>query len=71
MTTMQLTRRLKDLPDTEKLRVVDDLLADLDRPDPELDRVWAAEARRRWQSYKAGRARSIGYADVMKKYRRP
>jgi hypothetical protein len=47
---------IKSLPDTEKLAVVDSILLELDRPDPEIDRVWANEARARWQAYRTGRA---------------
>ena len=71
MTTTQIRRHVAALPDSAKLKLVDDLLAELDRPDPELDLVWAAEARRRWRNYRAGRSKSISYADVMKKYRQP
>jgi hypothetical protein len=43
-----------ELSDIEKLRLVDVILKDLDKPDPEIDRVWAVEARKRWAEYKAG-----------------
>ena len=70
----QLTRedieKIKALPDVEKLALVDSILMELDRPDPEIDRVWADEARRRWQACREGRADSVGYAEVMAKYRR-
>jgi hypothetical protein len=29
------------MPDVEKLRLVDAILTDLDKADPELDRIWA------------------------------
>lgn len=50
--TDKLASEIKDLPDAEKLRLVDAILADLDKPDPEIDRIWADEARNRWASYK-------------------
>jgi hypothetical protein len=49
---------------------VDRILVELDRPDPEIDRVWADEARARWQAYRASRAGSVSYAEVMDKHRR-
>ncbi len=52
----KLAAEIHDLPDIEKLRLVDAILADLDKPDPEIDRIWAKEARKRWAAYKAGRA---------------
>jgi hypothetical protein len=61
---------IKSLPDTEKLAVVDSILLELDRPDPEIDRVWANEARARWQAYRSDRADHVPYAAVMRKHRR-
>lgn len=61
---------IKSLPDTEKLAVVDSILLELDRPDPEIDRVWANEARARWKAYRSGRADHVPYAAVMRRYRR-
>jgi putative addiction module component len=50
----KLASEIRDLPDVEKLRLVDAILTDLDKPDPEIDRIWADEARKRWAAYKAG-----------------
>ena len=62
--------RIQSLPDIEKLRLVDDILTQLDKPDPELDRIWADEARKRWKAYKAGRIKTVSYKDVMEPHRR-
>lgn len=66
----QLSAEIHDLPDVEKLRLVDSILADLDRPAPEIDRVWAEEARKRWAAYKDGRIATVPYETVMAKHRR-
>ena len=68
--TQEVVDKIKALPDIEKLTVVDSILLELDRPDPELDRIWADESRARWQAYREGRAEHVPYADVMAKYRR-
>jgi putative addiction module component (TIGR02574 family) len=68
-TADKLEQEIKALPDLEKLRIVDAILADLNRPDPETDRIWAEEARKRWDAYKAGRLRTVSYEEVMSKYR--
>lgn len=68
-TPEKLSAEIKSLTDVEKLRLVDAILADLDKPDPEIDRIWADEARKRWTAYKAGRIPSVSYQDVMKKHR--
>ena len=48
--------------------MIDVLLSDLDKPDPEVDRVWFAEAHRRWKAYKAGKMKAIPFREVMKKF---
>jgi putative addiction module component (TIGR02574 family) len=66
----KLAEQIPELPDIEKLRLVDAILKDLDKPDPEIDRVWAVEVRKRWTAYKAGRAHTVSYESVMSKHRR-
>lgn len=65
-----LVSELKSLPDEEKLKVLDALLTDLDRRDSEIDRVWATEARKRWNAYKAGEVATVSYEELMAKYSR-
>ena len=65
-----LLSQIRALPDEEKLRVLEALLTDLDKPDDEIDRVWAVEARKRWENYKAGRLRTVSYEEVMSKFNR-
>ncbi|MFZ2959718.1 MAG: addiction module protein [Candidatus Ozemobacteraceae bacterium] len=66
----ELVSKIRSLPDVEKLMLVDAILADLDKPDPEMDRIWAEESRKRWVAYKAGHVTTISYEEVMKKYHR-
>ena len=70
-TVDKLAAEIHVLPDMEKLRLVDAILADLDKPDPAIDRIWAEEARKRWADYKAGRTPTVSYETVMARYRRP
>ena len=67
----KLASEIRELPDAEKLCLVDAILTDLDKPDPEIDRIWAQEARKRWAAYKEGRIPSVSYEDVMAKHREP
>jgi len=71
MITQEVAEKVKALPDMEKLALVDQILVQLDRPDPEIDKAWAVESRKRWEAYREGRVASMPYADVMAKYRRP
>lgn len=66
----KLVSEIRALPEEEKLRLLDAILTDLNKPDPELDHVWATEARKRWLAYKAGRLSTVSYEELMAKYNR-
>jgi putative addiction module component (TIGR02574 family) len=66
----KLVEEIRDLPDIEKLRLLDAILTELDKPDPKIDKVWAQEARKRWAAYKAGKVPTVSYESVMAKHRR-
>ena len=66
----KLVSEIRSLPEEEKLRLLDAILTDLDKPDPEIDRMWANEARKRWAAYKAGRLSTVSYEELMAKYNR-
>ncbi|HEY4422914.1 MAG TPA: addiction module protein [Pyrinomonadaceae bacterium] len=66
----RLVTEIRALPDEEKLRVLDAILTDLDKPDQEIDQVWAEEARKRWSRYKAGHLQTVSYEELMHKYNR-
>jgi hypothetical protein len=65
----EMLKTIKTLSDAEKLKLVDALLEDLDKPDPEVDRVWAEEAGRRYKKFQEGTLKAIDYEQVMKGYR--
>ncbi len=64
-----IVSQIEVLSDIDKLQLVDVILEQLDRPDPEIDKVWANEAKKRWQAYKDGKLATVSYYDVMSKYR--
>ena len=65
----RIEQEIKSLADVDKVRLVESILTDLDRPDLEIDRIWDGEARKRWDAYKAGRLKTVSYEEVMSKYR--
>lgn len=67
--TNELAEKIRSLTDIEKIKLVDSILMQLDKPDPEIDRIWAEEARKRWLAYKAGKVETVSYDQVMDKYR--
>ena len=68
ITADKLVSQIRELPDVEKLRLVNAVLTDLHKPHPEIDRIWAEEARKRWAAYKAGRIPTVSYEEVMAKH---
>jgi len=65
----KLKENIESLSDIEKLKLVDSILMTLDRPDPKIDRIWAEEARKRWNAYKSGKLETVPYDPVMGEYR--
>ena len=65
----EIIEEIRELPHVEKLRLVDTILSDLDKPDPEIDQVWVEEAHKRWAAYKAGNVPTVSYDSIMAKHR--
>ena len=53
---------IRELPDNEKTRLVDELLVELDQPDPVLDALWLAEVRERREAYRIRQTKTVAYA---------
>ena len=68
--TDELVSRIKELSDEEKLRLVDAILTDLNTRDAKMDRIWADEARKRWEAYKVGKIPTVSYEEVIAKHKR-
>lgn len=66
----KVRKQFQSLPDSDKLQLVDVLLSELDKPDPDIDRVWVAESQRRWKAYKAGKMKAMLYREVMKRFKK-
>ena len=69
-TADELVSEIRALTDADKMRIVDQILIELHKPDPEIERIWAAEAKKRWAAYKEGRIGTVSYDDVMSKHRK-
>jgi Putative addiction module component len=62
-----IKQKLDDLSDNEKMMVLNYLLSELDRPDPEVDRAWAKEALSRQKEMRSGRTKPLTMAQVFGK----
>jgi len=65
----EIYQKISQLPPLEKLQLAELLLADLDVPDQEIDKLWREDAAKRWQAYQDGRLTTVGYETVMQKYK--
>ena len=54
---------------SEQAKLVDHLISLLDKPDPELDKLWAEEAESRLEAYKNGKLKAISLEEVLSKYK--
>ena len=68
--TDPIVRDAIKLPPLERLQLVDSLLESLDMLDKEMEQLWAQEAARRWEGYRAGTITSLSASEVIEKYNR-
>jgi putative addiction module component (TIGR02574 family) len=52
------------LPATARFAIVDQLMQSLDKPDPEIERIWGEEAVRRLAALDAGRGQTYAADEV-------
>src|SRR6266516_4670189 len=67
--TKTLSIQARKLSPSERLRLVDEILASLDEPDPNIDRLWAKEAEDRLAANRRGEIKAIPLEQVLAKYR--
>ena len=67
--TADIIREAESLPVEERTLVVDSLLRSLNPPDPEIDRKWAAVAKRRLDELRSGRVEPVPGDEVFAKIR--
>jgi putative addiction module component (TIGR02574 family) len=59
MNTEEIISSAIKLTPAERFEVIDKVLHSLDRPDPEIDKLWIAEAEQRLQAYRTGQVKGI------------
>lgn len=55
----KLFREAMNLPSAERAALIEELLSSLDKPDPELDKLWAKEAEDRLRAYRSGELEAV------------
>ena len=66
MTVKNIEKSILQLSPIQRLRIVDNILASLDKPDPEIERAWGLESDRRLAAYKNGKVKGISLETVKK-----
>lgn len=65
MSTQELVALALKLDPSERFDLVGQVLRSLDKPDPEIDRIWIAEAGRRLAAHRAGKVPGIPAEDIL------
>jgi len=68
-TARKLSEKANKLPPLERMELVDKILASLDRPDKNLDQLWAREAEDRLAAWRRGKIKAVDMDEVLAKYR--
>ena len=67
--TQAIVEQTSQLSANEKIELIDALLASVNKPDVEIDALWAKEAEDRLAAYSAGTLKTLDLNQVLAKYR--
>lgn len=67
--TAEIIHEAESLPVEDRAAIVDSLLRSLNPPDPEVDRKWAAVAKRRLDELRSGRVKPVPGEEVFARIR--
>ena len=62
--------KAKSLSDLDKLKLVNILLEDLDKPDPSIEKAWAGESKRRLRAMRSGKMKTYSIEEVFGRNRK-
>ena len=66
----QLAKKAIELKPVERIRLIEAILYSLDKPDPDIEQSWIAEAEARYEAYKRGEIEAIDWDELKTRYRR-
>jgi putative addiction module component (TIGR02574 family) len=66
MSSKELLAQALKLKPEERFMLVEGLIKSLDEPDSSLDTIWAEEAEKRLQAYRAGHLKGIPMEEIFK-----
>ncbi len=68
-TAKDILKEAIQLEPTERVKLVDQLITSLDRPDKDIDKLWVEEAESRLDAYKQGKLKTVSLEEVLSKYK--
>ncbi len=68
-TAKDILKKAIHLEPTEKAKLVEHLITSLDKPDKDIDKLWAEEAESRLDAYKQGKLKAVSLDEVLSKYK--
>jgi len=68
-TTNKVLKEALTLKPAEKAELIDKLLSSLDKPDGEIDDLWAKEAESRIDAYERGSIKAVTLERVLERYK--
>ncbi len=63
-----LARQAIELKPVERIKLVEAILYSLDKPDPDIEKSWIAEAEARYEAYKKGELQATDWNEIKKRY---
>lgn len=68
MLTHEIHKEVLKLDDLEKIRLIEMLMDDLDRPSPAVEKQWIEESEKRYKAYKEGKVKGIPLEVIQERY---
>ena len=68
MTIKSIERSIPKLSPSERIHLIESLVASLDKPDPSIERAWAKESDKRLAAYKKGKIKGIPLETIKKHF---
>jgi putative addiction module component (TIGR02574 family) len=68
---ISIAEEAERLPAADRIKLVEHLLATLDKPDQDVDQAWAEESERRLDAYMRGETTARDAKDVLAKHLKP
>ncbi len=66
MSINELLEQALTLNVNERTKLIDELFKSIDKPDEEIDQIWADEANKRLEAYRKGEIKAVPMEDIFK-----